>query len=322
MAQLKAAVSRLENGFLPGEHRQAQQVPAGTLAASARANAQHHADAEPLQFGRPARAPAARQPSSGRHNTEEEDGGGEDDGGDGGDDDDDDHEDAELVQFYRVSKEQREFNTRSAQAYRKGDVDRKVTRIVPPKILPSACQPELVGLGAMHMHAPHLELGLPLPPCPRCGWKSVDGGRVTSRGLCPARRIYAAEVDEWLGGFRLFCGICFDKKEELKAELNILDEEYDEEYAEAEAAVKAATYIYRSYNPESIRLYAERYDWWVESLEYVVLNKRTAITRSLSRRIMRACTKGSNPTDLAEELLELKSETFDSLQKQVHCTVL
>ena len=45
---------------------------------------------------------------------------------------------------------------------------------------------------------------------------------------------------------------------------------------EIQAAIKAAPYCYRSYNPASIKLYAERYAWWVESLEYVVLNKRTA----------------------------------------------
>ena len=83
---------------------------------------------------------------------------------------------------------------------------------------------------------------------------------------------------------------------------------------EVQAAIKAETYCYRSYNPASIKLYAERYAWWVESLEYVVLNKRTAVTRPLARRIMRGCTKGSNPTDLAEELLELKAETFNSLE--------
>ena len=49
-----------------------------------------------------------------------------------------------------------------------------------------------------------------------------------------------------------------------------------------------------------------------------MLNKRTAITRPLARRIMRGCTKGSNPTDLAEELLELKAETFNSLEAQVY----
>ena len=87
---------------------------------------------------------------------------------------------------------------------------------------------------------------------------------------------------------------------------------------EIQAAIKAAPYCYRSYNPASIKLYAERYAWWVESLEYVVLNKRTAVTRPLARRIMRGCTKGSNPTDLAEELLELKAETFNSLEAQVY----
>lgn len=45
-AALKAAVARLENDLLPGEHREVQARPAGFLAASARENAQHHADAE------------------------------------------------------------------------------------------------------------------------------------------------------------------------------------------------------------------------------------------------------------------------------------
>ena len=133
--------------------------------------------------------------------------------------------------------------------------------------------------------------------------------------------MYTPEVDEWLGGFSFCCGICRDKKEKLKAKLADLDEDEDaEEYEEVKAEMKAATYCYRSYNPKSIEFYAERYSWWVESLEYVVLNKRTAVTRPLARRIMRSCTKGSNPTDLAEELLELKAETFDSLQAQVSCS--
>ena len=51
-AALKAAVARLENDLLPGEHREVQARPAGFLAASARANAQHHADAETVPAGR------------------------------------------------------------------------------------------------------------------------------------------------------------------------------------------------------------------------------------------------------------------------------
>jgi hypothetical protein len=73
----------------------------------------------------------------------------------------------------------------------------------------------------------------------------------------------------------------------------------------------------RSYNPKSLELYAQRYYWYVASLPYVVLNRRTAVTRPIARRIMRACQAGSNPTDLAEELLELKSEWFDLLRAQV-----
>lgn len=53
------------------------------------------------------------------------------------------------------------------------------------------------------------------------------------------------------------------------------------------------------------------------SLPFVVLNKRTAVTRPLARRIERACSGKSNPTDLADELLEYKSEWFDALRAQV-----
>ena len=52
-AALKAAVVRLEAGLLPGEHREIQAAPAGSLAASARASAQHHAEAAPVPSGRP-----------------------------------------------------------------------------------------------------------------------------------------------------------------------------------------------------------------------------------------------------------------------------
>ncbi len=82
----------------------------------------------------------------------------------------------------------------------------------------------------------------------------------------------------------------------------------------AKAAVKAATYTYRSYSPRSLELYAQRYYWYVRALPWVVLNQRTAITRVLARRIM---TPGSNPTSLAKQLLESKSEWFDGLRAQV-----
>ena len=206
---------------------------------------------------------------------------------------------------------QRAFNEKSARAYLNNDVDRKVTRMEPPKLLPSGCQPENIGLGALHMHAPHLELGFPMPPCPRCGWKSVDKNKVSSNGLCPARRVYAPEKDEWVGGLTMRCGLCYDAKQKAKSRRDIVKEdEYstEEEIAAAEATVKAATYYYRSYNPRSIEIYAERYSFWVESLEYVILNRRTAIVRLLARRIARSCTKGSNLTDLAEEL---KTEMFE-----------
>lgn len=46
----------------------------------------------------------------------------------------------------------------------------------------------------------------------------------------------------------------------------------------ANAAVKAATYTYRSYNPRSLELYAQRYYWYVRALPWVVLTFRLCLT--------------------------------------------
>ena len=95
-----------------------------------------------------------------------------------------------------------------------------------------------------------------------------------------------------------------------------------QELEAAAKAFKAATWSYRSYNELSVHLYAQRYDWYIYSLPYVVLNKRTAISMSLARRIKRACTRYSNPTDLADELSSRKGEIFDTLRNQVYGMLL
>ena len=108
-AGLSAAVVRLESGLLPGEHREVQAKPPGFLAASARANAQHHAQAEQVPPGRRPREAAA----SGSRIDDDDD---EPADAAGAEDDDDDHEDAEFAHFYRVSSNQRDFNRSSAKA--------------------------------------------------------------------------------------------------------------------------------------------------------------------------------------------------------------
>ena len=63
-----------------------------------------------------------------------------------------------------------------------------------------------------------------------------------------------------------------------------------------------------------MRLYAQRYYWYVASLPYVVLNSATAVTRDIAREIM---VPGSNPTALAKKFMESKTEWFDLLRAQV-----
>jgi len=58
---LQASAIGAGHNFLPGEHREVQARPAGFLAASARENAQHHADAETVPPGRLLRDAAAAQ---------------------------------------------------------------------------------------------------------------------------------------------------------------------------------------------------------------------------------------------------------------------
>ena len=45
----------------------------------------------------------------------------------------------------------------------------------PMDVVKAGCKRELIGVGACHVHGPHIYLGLPLPPCPKCGWRSVEG---------------------------------------------------------------------------------------------------------------------------------------------------
>ena len=88
--------------------------------------------------------------------------------------------------------------------------------------------------------------------------------------------------------------------------------------AAKELELKRKFYRYRSYNPTSMLLYAERYAWFVASLPFVITNRRTAVTRSLARRITRGCATRSNSTDIADELAERKNETFDTLLLSVY----
>lgn len=314
VAGIERRIARLQRGVLPDEPeaRPAANTSATDLQASAQQHPQHHAAPEHVPPGR----------SSGTRTGNGSSAGGDEVGGDasdddGGSDDEDDVESPDFAQYYSVSSNQRQWNLKVKREFTKGGA----TVVPPPDLLRSGCKPAFVGLGTVHVCAPHLHMGLPLPPCPRHGWAAVDSGNVHQWGWCAARRVFAETADEWLIGQKLVCDACKAEHDVAQEELDELKDDLDPdgtEVAAAEAAVKAATYTYRSYNPISLQFYAERYYWYVASLPYVVLNRRTAVTRSLARRIMRAQGSGSsNPTDLATELLETKSEWFDLLRAQV-----
>jgi hypothetical protein len=295
VAAIERRIDRLRRGVLPDDPDAGAAPRADIdLRASARQHPQHHAAAGVAPQGRSSNST----------------GGGSSSGGGGADDDDvpdvdDDEECDDFKQYYRVPPNQRAWNEKVAHEYANGLRDRGMIEVEPPNLLRSCCDPALVGLGKVHICAPHLHLGLPLPPCPRHGWDAVDRGKLHSKGFsCGARRVYADPTDEWLVGTKIICDLCKAEKREKQSALDELEEEEAdaEEIEKARAEVKAATYSYRSYNPVSMHLYAQRYYWYVASLEYVVFNRRTAVTRKLARRIMRALPNKTSASDLAEEV--------------------
>ena len=306
VAAIERRIDRLRRGVLPDDPDAGAAPRADIdLRASARQHPQHHAAAGVAPQGRSSNSTGGGSSSgvgSGGRGGGGGSGGGADD--DGVPDEDDDEESEEFKQYYRVSSNQRAWNETVAHEYSNGLRDRGAIEVEPPNLLRSCCDPALVGLGKVHICAPHLHLGLPLPPCPRHGWEAVDRGKLHSKFSCRARRVYADTTDEWLVGTVIICDLCKAEKRQKQSELDELEEEEAdaEEIEKARAEVKAATYHYRSYNPISLQLYAKRYYWYVASLEYVVLNRRTAVTRKLARRIMRALPNKTSASDLAEEV--------------------
>ena len=153
-------------------------------------------------------------------------------------DDDDGEESAEFKQFYGVAPAQQAFNGDVANGYMKHELLRSEILVYPDNLIASGCRNELIGLGPVHICAPQMHMGLPMTPCPRHGWASVDGGHVTQKGMCAARRVYADPVDEWLLGIKQICGLCQAEREERKAELaQLQDEGADESSVELDTSV-------------------------------------------------------------------------------------
>ena len=82
---------------------------------------------------------------------------------------------------------------------------------------------------------------------------------MTTNGPTPARRVFGGAVDEWVSGQSCLCLLCKKKKDDLKLELDELEDE--DEVKAKEEEIAATKCYYRSYNKKSLDLYAERYPW-------------------------------------------------------------
>jgi len=244
--RLEADLKLLRDNILPEEQRARAVATEAELRATARQHTEHHAGGSAVPRG----------PIQTTNNAGDVVGNGDDD-----DDDDDGEANPNFGNFYRVSEAQRAFNQRQTKHFLGNAANLDRAFFDPPDVAKSGCNPAFIGVGRLHVHAPHRFLGYELPPCPKHGWPSVDQKKVKTKGCCEARRVYAHEQDEWVSGQRMLCTLCLEEKRSLEAERDDLKAKCgsSDEITAAEVAVKNCRYLYQSYNPESVRLYAERY---------------------------------------------------------------
>ena len=182
------------DGYLPDEKRpvSANNTIRPATLVQVHANAQHHADTVPVPKG-----PGKNVDINDNDN----------------ENDDNDHPGDEIdLQFakdnyYSCSPAQNFFNSSVKDAF---FTQGKTGQVVyhPKGVLIGRCQPGDISVTQAHVHAPHKSLCLALPPCPVCGWDSVDTNMVTTNGTADARRVYGLEEDWWVIGQRMLCKIC------------------------------------------------------------------------------------------------------------------
>ena len=202
----------LRSGILPSERRAAaERASAAAVQESARQNAPHHAASQPLPSGRPSSSAAGSGGAAGGS------------GGTAGRASEPDHDDGEeddmlrKANYYTITPQQRAFNEEKTLHFINNAAKLSHAYFEPPDVSKSGCDPKFIGVGKVHVHAPHLFLGLAKPPCPTCGW-NVDSNTVKTKGVCGARRVYAAEIDEWVSGQKMLCTVCKQGRDRLKAE--------------------------------------------------------------------------------------------------------
>ena len=206
---LKNDLARLMNGLLPGEGAKSSAPPPKSedaLLLQAKAASQHHAQQQSLPIGRPTVKTSSSSEASGDEPVSD------------GVNADDSVEDTRFTGYYAIPPNQQAFNRKATHTF---FIQKNVTScyFVPKNILKSRCDSELVGVVPLHIYAPHLFLGLPLPPCPYgCGWNSVDSNDVTTNGSCEARRIMGIESDEFLVGQGMIC----KKHQRMRKVVNIM----------------------------------------------------------------------------------------------------
>ncbi|CAM9949704.1 unnamed protein product, partial [Ectocarpus fasciculatus] len=136
----------------------------------------------------------------------------------------------------------------------------------------------------IYVEAPHMyyQGRVPkMPPCPRHGWQ--PDGEVESKGWTKGRRVSGVLEDAYLLGTKHVCRLCKQNRLALEESLMACPAAADDaERRRRKETLRKSSYVFRSYDPEVSRLYAQRYPWMALQTSSFVFTKKKAMTHELA----------------------------------------
>eukprot|EP00611_Tribonema_gayanum_P023838 TRINITY_DN509_c0_g1_i2.p1 TRINITY_DN509_c0_g1~~TRINITY_DN509_c0_g1_i2.p1 ORF type:complete len:1113 (+),score=278.26 TRINITY_DN509_c0_g1_i2:813-4151(+) len=227
----------------------------------------------------------------------------------------------EDTTYHRVCGPQQEFMEQHLQRARNGALASWPSFTVEP---PNPMTMKAAGgaggfcVRTTHFWAPHVffrDQGIPQqPPCPVHGWEAVEARSIRSKGwssVSKSRRVSGLGHDEFMLGTKHCCAMCKRAQDDAVRAAAAAAQTQEERESAVRAAKRQHSYCFMSYDPAVTRAYFARYPWGAMVMPAVICSSRTAITHELAHIIQRACVSGSNPTEIANKLAELKAQAFD-----------
>ncbi|CAM9605922.1 unnamed protein product, partial [Ectocarpus sp. 8 AP-2014] len=175
----------------------------------------------------------------------------------------------------------------------------------------------------IYVEAPHMyyQGKVPkMPPCPRHGWQ--PDGEVESKGWTKGRRVSGVLEDAFLLGTKHVCKLCKQNRLALEESLMACPAAADDaERRRRKEILRRSSYVFRSYDPEVSRMYAQRYPWMASQTSSFVFTKKKAMTHELALLLRQMQGPGApsakSPRTAAEREIQVRQAIERVRQAQV-----